>query len=308
MAGPSVTRVAAVSGSFSHDLAFDLERATSIIEEAREREVELLVLPHGVLGGYVGDLDPDLDDPPDVPPMVALDGPEVAELVAAAGDLVVCFGLTEDRGGRPGNTAVCVDGSGILGVHRKVHLPPGEVRWYKPGDGCAAFDTPVGRIGMLVDYDKTFPEAARSLALDGAELLAFVCAWPLSLTAQAARVSQDRQSLLFELYDRARAAENQVVVVTSNLTGGQGQLRFFGQAKVVQPDGQIVARTGFRPGWAVADIEVGTLVANARRRQHHLAERRPRAYLQESGSTVGLPGAGDAAPARSARSAGRAER
>lgn len=280
-----MTRIAAVSGWFSHDLEFDLHRARSIIEEARERAVDLLVLPHGVLGGYVGDLDADLDDAPDLPPLVAPDGPEVQELVEAAGDLVVCLGLTEDRGGgRPGNTAVCIDGSGVLGVHRKVHLPPGELRWYVPGDRCEAFDTPVGRIGMLVDYDKTFPEAARSLALGGAEIMAFVCAWPLSLTAQAARVAQDRQSLLFELYDRARAAENQVVVATSNLTGGQGRLRFFGQAKVVRPDGQIIARTGFRPGWAVADVEVGSVVASARRRQHHLAERRPATYAQEGGS------------------------
>lgn len=278
-----MTRIAAVSGWFSHDLEFDLHRARSIIEEARERGVDLLVLPHGVLGGYVDDLDADLDGPPDLPPLVDLDGPEVRQLVEAAGDLVVCFGLTEHRGGgRPGNTAVCVDGTGILGVHRKVHLPPGELRWYVPGDRCDAFDTPVGRIGMLVDYDKTFPEAARSLALGGAEILAFVCAWPLSLTAQAARVSQDRQSLLFELYDRSRAAENQVVVATSNLTGGQGRLRFFGQAKVVQPDGQIIARTGFRPGWAVADLEVATVVSAARRRQHHLVERRPGSYVQEA--------------------------
>lgn len=282
-----MTRIAAVSGWFSHDLAFDLHRATGIIDEAKQREVDLLVLPHGTLGGYVDDLDADLEKAPGIPPMLAVDGPEVQQLIDAAGDVVVCFGLTEDRGeGRPGNTAVCIDGTGVLGTHRKVHLPPGELCWYVPGESCAAFDTPVGRVGMLVDYDKTFPEAARSLALSGAEILAFVSAWPLSLTHQAARMSQDRQSLLFELYDRARAAENQVIVASSNLTGGQGHLRFFGQAKVVQPDGQIIARTGFRPGWAVADVEVDSVVTTARRRQHHLAERRPGAYLQESGPSL----------------------
>lgn len=277
-----MTRIAAVSAWFSHDLAFDLGRARGIIDEAHERGADLLVMPHGTLGGYVDDLAPDLPHRPTIPPVVAVDGPEVAALVAAAGTLVVCLGLTEMlEGSRPVDTAVCFDGSGLLGMHRKVHLPPGEVPWYDSGAQCEPFDTPAGRLGMLIDYDKTFPEAARSLALGGAEILAFVCAWPLSLTGAAARVSQDRQSLLFELYDRARAAENQVVVATANLTGGQGRLRFFGQAKVVGPDGAIVARSGFRPGWAVADLDVHSVVAAARRHQHHLVERRPAAYRQE---------------------------
>jgi len=63
------------------------------------------------------------------------------------------------------NAAVCVSGDGVLGRHRKVHQPPGEIGVYAPGEGFAAFDTPAGRVGMLIDYDKTFPESARSLAL-----------------------------------------------------------------------------------------------------------------------------------------------
>ena len=289
-----MTRLAAVAGSFSRDVEFDLQRVAAIIDESRAAGTEVLVLPHGVLGGYVGDLDADRDAPPDLPPTLDLGGPEVAQIVDAAGEMVVCFGFTEravsgSASGKPSNTAVCVDGTGILGVHRKVHLPAGEVPWYEPGDRFAAFDTRVGRVGMLIDYDKTFPEASRSLALDGAELLAFVCAWPLSLTSPAARVAHDRQSILSELYDCSRAAENQVIVVSSNLTGAQGRLRFFGQAKIVQPDGQVVARTGFRSGMATVDLDIGAVVGSARRRLHHLVERRSSAYLTDASSrTSGL--------------------
>ena len=60
----------------------------------------------------------------------------------------------------------------MLGRYRKVHQPPGEALVYAAGDGFEAFDTPVGRLGMLIDYDKTFPEAARTLALDGARIIA----------------------------------------------------------------------------------------------------------------------------------------
>ena len=59
------------------------------------------------------------------------------------------------------------------------------------------------------------------------------------------------RACLFDLYDRARAAENQVVVVTANLSGAQGRLRFLAQSKVVLPDGAVAVRTGFRPGIAV---------------------------------------------------------
>lgn len=55
---------------------------------------------------------------------------------------------------------------------------------------------------MLVDYDKTFRESARSLALDGAGVLARLSAWPTNISNRAPRMSQDRQSRLFDLYDR----------------------------------------------------------------------------------------------------------
>ncbi len=274
-------RLAAAAAHFGRDLDLGVARATGIIEEARLAGASLLVLPHGVLGGYLDDLGAGRAAVVP-PPALRLGDERITGLAAAAGPLVVCFGFTEEGpGGQPWNTAVCLSGDGVLGVHRKVHLAGGEVGRYRAGERCEAFDTPLGRIGMLIDYDKTFPEAARSLALDGATLLAFVCAWPLSLTSPAARLSRDRQSVLFDTYDRARAAENQVVVVTSNLSGSQGRLRFLSQAKVVLPDGSVVARTGFRPGLAVADVDVEAVVGHARRHLHHLVERRPDAYLQE---------------------------
>ena len=172
----------------------------------------------------------------------------------------------------------------MLGVHRKVHLPAGEVAWYRAGDGFAAIDTPVGRIGLLVDYDKTFPEAARCLALDGAELLVCPCAWPASRTNRAQSLPRDRQRRLFDLYDRARAAENQVWLVAANQTGRHGGLRFLGQSKIVRPDGEVVAAVGARAGLAVADIDLGTGLDDARRRFHHLKERRPDRYHQLAGA------------------------
>jgi nitrilase len=171
-----------------------------------------------------------------------------------------------------------VHGGEVLGSHRKVHQPAGESIAYSAGERFSAFDTPVGRIGMLIDYDKTFPESARTLTLDGAEVLACLSAWPTSLTNRAQRMAQDRQARLFDLYDQARAAENQVVLVSSNQTGVLGELRFLGQAKVVGPGGEILARTWAKAGIAMAELDVPAEIAKARRVLRHLDERKPGIY------------------------------
>jgi predicted amidohydrolase len=192
--------------------------------------------------------------------------------------MVVCFGFCEASGGRRYNTALCVTGDGVLGQHRKVHQPPGERSVYTPGDRFGSIDTPLGRLGMMIDYDKTFPESARALAVDGAEVIACLSAWPTSITNRAPRMNEDRQSRLFDLYDRARAAENQVVLVSSNLTGSIGGIRFLGQSKVVGPGGDIVARTWSKAGIAIAELDVQAEIDTARRVLHHLDERRPEVY------------------------------
>ena len=149
---------------------------------------------------------------------------------------------------------------------------------YLAGDSFAAFDTPVGRLGMLIDYDKTFPESARALALDGAHVIAALSAWPASVTDRASRLPADRQARLFDLYDCARAAENQVVVVSSNQTGVMGALRFLGQAKVVGPGGDVLANTGSKGGLAKVTVDVEAEITRARKVLNHIAERRVDAY------------------------------
>ena len=271
-------RIAAVAAHFGRDLDFDLRRIATLIDHARRSGAALLVLPDAALGGYLADLRH--PDPEALPPALDPDGPELKTIRSLAAEMTVCVGYCEADGPRRYNSAVCVTGDGVLGRHRKVHQPPGESIAYEAGDSFAAFDTPVGRVGMLIDYDKTFPEAARSLAVDGAEVVACLSAWPTSITNRAPRMAQDRQSRLFDLYDCARAAENQVVLVSSNQTGAMGGMRFLGQAKVVGPGGEILARTWSKAGIAVAELDVAQELANARRVLHHLGERKPAVYRE----------------------------
>jgi predicted amidohydrolase len=268
--------LAAAAGFFPRDLAACRARVATMITHAREEEADLLVLPHAALGGYLTSLRAIEADT--LPPALPADSPVLTEIAALAGAMVVCLGYTETDGAAIYDAAVALSGDGVLGRHRKVHLPPGEARFYRAGTELAAFDTPLGRVGMLIDYDKTFPEAARSLAADGAGVLAFLSAWPASVTRRASSIVHDRQTRLFDLYDAVRAAENQVVVVSANQTGNLGELRFIGHSKIVNPAGEIVARGGVKAGLVVARLDLAAELARARRVQFHLRERRPDVY------------------------------
>ncbi|NQX28501.1 carbon-nitrogen hydrolase family protein [Microbacteriaceae bacterium VKM Ac-2854] len=270
----------AVAAHFGRDIDRTLAKLPGMLEQATERGIDLLVLPDATVGGYL--LDMFHPSAADAPPTVEIDGPEVRAIAGMAPEIVVCFGIAE-RAWEEGvevhyNTAVCVHGSEVIGTHRKVHLPLGESEAYRAGAAFSAFDTPVGRLGMLIDFDKTFPESARSLALDGAEVLACLSAWPASVTDRSDRIRNDRQAHLFDLYDCARAAENQVYLVSSNQTGVLGGLRFLGQAKVVDPAGEIIAKTWAKGGLAVAEADISAGVARARRTMNHLRDRAEHAY------------------------------
>jgi predicted amidohydrolase len=271
-----VMRIGAVAAHFGRGLTRALAKVEGIITDARAAGVDLLVFPDATLGGYISDLrHPDLGS---LPPALDQNAFEIGRIGAIAGPMVVCFGYAEQCDDKLYNAAVCVSGDGVLGRHRKVHQPASESLVYAAGDSFKAFDTPVGRLGMLIDYDKTFPEAARSLALDGASILACLSAWPASMTDRASRLPQDRQSRLFDLYDCARAAENQVVWVSANQTGVLGGMRFLGQAKIVGPGGDVLARTSSKGGLAITEIDVQAEVDRSRRLLHHLKELAPTSY------------------------------
>lgn len=274
--------VAAVSGSFPLDIELSLRRIEHTVLDARARGAELIVLPEAALGGYPCDG----TEPYARPAVLPRHAEAFERLIRAAGPAVVCVGYAEAAPGGPFSSAICVSGDGILGHHRKVHLPPTERTTFRPGDGFAAFDTPLGRTGMLICYDKVFPEAARELALDGAEIIASLAAWPVCRLRPAPVVRHDPQVRQFNALDVARAVENQVVWVSANHHGSLGRLRFPGQAKVVDPHGRVLAATGARAGLALAAVDSRAVVRSAREGLFHLGDRVAGAYGVISGACL----------------------
>ncbi|KRB73169.1 acyltransferase [Nocardioides sp. Root190] len=275
--------VAAACAGFGRDVAENLDQITALVEQARARDVGLLALPEACLGGYLSALGAGRDgshdeQPEDLPPVMDIAGPELRRVAEIAGEMTLVVGLCESDGTDRYNTAAIVSGDGVLGIHRKVHQPLGESLFYAAGNEFGCADTPVGRVGALICYDKAFPEAARALAVDGAEVIACISAWPASRTATATSIADDRWTHRFNLFDAARALENQVVWLAANQHGTFGRLRFVANAKVVGPGGDVLATTGTDAGLAVATIDVPSALETARRAMFHLGDRRPDAY------------------------------
>lgn len=271
-------KIAAAAAAFDRDLDACLATIERLVEEARGEGVGLLVLPEAVLGGYVENLDGSATEG-EPPPVFTRDSPEVLRIARAAGDMVVCFGFCEDGGDDVvHNSAACVSGGEVLHVHRKVHLPLQEGRLTTAGDTLEAFDTPAGRIAMLICYDKAFPEASRTLALDGAQVLCFLSAWPCSRTNAAPKLEDDRQWRRAELWDRSRAAENSMIVASANQSGTFGSLRFLGGARITNPNGDVVAATGTDGGLAIESFDLDATLERARRALSPVRDLRPDAY------------------------------
>ncbi len=279
-----MTTLAAVSANFTRDLEQNYALIAALADEARERGVDFLALPEAAIGGYLSSLgnhgDTVKTTTRSLPPAIRADGPEIRRVQQLAGDLVVAIGFCElaDDGETRYNAAALLDGGQVYGVYRKVHQPLGEGMSYSAGDRYDVHDTPAGRIGLQICYDKAFPEAARMMALDGAQIIASLSAWPAARTATAENLQEDRWTYRFNQFDIARALDNQVFWVAANQSGTFGSLRYVGNAKVVDPGGNVLATTLLGSGMAVADVDVDATFRTMRAGMFHLRDRRPDVY------------------------------
>ncbi len=129
------------------------------------------------------------------------------------------------------NSAVLLGPNGVVGVYRKVHLFNTEKRLFAPGDrGFPTFEVNGVRVGLLVCFDHMFPEAARTLALEGAQIICH----PSNLVLPE----------LGQLTTRVRAIENKVFWILGNRYGretkGEKTLLYTGRSQVVAPDGKVL--------------------------------------------------------------------
>jgi N-carbamoylputrescine amidase len=217
----------------------------------------------------------------------AIPGPSTERLgrLAAETGCVIVASLFERRAaGLYHNTAVVLDADGRLaGKYRKMHIPddPGfyEKFYFTPGDlGFTPVDTAVGRLGVLVCWDQWYPEAARLMALAGAELLLYPTA--IGWDPRDEQAEQDRQLEAWTTVQRGHAVANGLPLLACNRVGFEASpaaadpgIRFWGHSFVAGPQGEFLARAGSEESLLMADIDL-TRSENVRRIWPFLRDRR----------------------------------
>ena len=221
----------------------------------------------------------------------SIPGPSTQRLGALAAELklvLVCSLFERRAAGLYHNTAVVFDRSAqIAGVYRKMHIPDDpafyEKFYFTPGDlGFEPVQTSVGRLGVLVCWDQWYPEAARLMALAGADLLLYPTAIGWDPADDAAE--KERQRDAWTTVQRGHAVANGLPVLVANRTGfeaapdgGRG-IQFWGSSFVAGPQGELLARAseGERE-LLIADVDLARS-ESVRRIWPFLRDRRIDAY------------------------------
>ena len=270
--------VAALQLAFTDDTAENIAAVSDLVREAAGNGAKLILPPELFEGPYFCRTQ---DEAHFARALPVTEHPAVAAMQRLAAELEVYIPTSffEADGHHHYNSLAMIDDQGaILGVYRKSHIPDGpgysEKFYFRPGNtGFQTYATRYGRVGPAVCWDQWFPETARSLALQGAEILLF----PTAIGTEP----HDPELDTSRLWRRAmigHAVSNVVPVVAANRIGTEGDQRFYGHSFICDERGDILAEFGA--------TETGALTATldlAQAKRHRAAfgffrDRRPDLY------------------------------
>jgi len=286
MSAPTL-KLAVVQHAMGTDREANRQTGVDGIAEAAREGAGLVLLPELHADEYFCKYqDPALFDRAE-----PLDGPTASALAQAARkhDVVVVGSIFEHRSpGLAHNTALVFERDGTrAGIYRKMHIPddPGynEKFYFTPGDlGFKPIDTSLGRLGVLVCWDQWYPEAARLMALAGAEILLYPTA--IGFDPNDSEDEARRQLDAWRVIQRAHAVANGLPMATCNRvgfepdrSGGNRDAEFWGHSFIAGPQGEVLAEAGTGPEVLIADID-RSRTEQVRRLWPYLRDRRIDAY------------------------------
>ncbi len=244
--------------------AGNLDKARRMMETAGERGSDLIVFPELFATKHTGIAGRDAAEP--VP------GGEICQALAEGArrhNMYVAGCLYQSADDKVYNTVALFDRRGeLVGTFSKVHLPPEEEKVVAAGSTYPVWETDFGRVGALVCYDLLFPEAARCLALGGADIIL----WPTMFSQPRAHYT--------DILMRARAIENRVYLVSANYAQrcASSYGVHIGRSAIVDWDGEVLADTGRREGVATATVDLGEPRVAFGTPEDILSVRRPDTY------------------------------
>jgi len=212
--------------------AGNIDHIERVVTDAKKEKADLVILPELSLTGYKV-----RDEIYELAETIPGSSTDAITRIARKTQTHIVFGMPELSDKTQAtifNTAVLVGPKGFIGKYRKMYLPTHSVfeerRYFRSGYQAAAFDTELGKIGLIICYDIFFPEVSRLTRLQGAQLIACISASP------SARRS------FFETLTVARAIENTAFLAYVNLVGVEDGLQFWGGSRLIGPQGRILAK------------------------------------------------------------------
>ena len=240
--------VAAVQAAFGPDMTANIAKVETLIREAAGQGAQVILPPELFQGIYF----PTQQDPKwfataypsnDHPAVVAL------RRLAAELGVVIPISFFEKSGPHYFNSAAIADADGtVLGVYRKSHIPDGpgyqEKYYFRPGDtGFKSWQTQHGAVGVGICWDQWYPETARAMVLQGAEILFY----PTAIGSEPYDASLDTH-LQWQRAMQGHAVANAVPVVAANRIGVEDndgtKQKYYGHSFIADHRGEIVARLG----------------------------------------------------------------
>jgi agmatine deiminase len=274
-----MTRIGLIQTRVSEDPDENLERALGAAREAAARGAGIVCLPELYRTRYFprGEC-AGLRELSETVPGISTRA--FSDLARELGVVIIVPVFERGESGAYHNTAVVVDrDGGLLPPYRKVHIPHDplfyERHYFVPGDGYRVFDTAPARFAVLVCYDQWFPEAARAVALMGAEIIFYPTAigWP----AGGGMPPEGDWHAAWEAAQRGHAIVNGIHVAAVNRAGQEGDLLFWGGSFVADSFGNIIARAGDGEEILVADLDL-SMNRRVREGWGFLRNRRPDTY------------------------------
>jgi len=242
----------------------NVSRALDLLA-ALPTEVEIACLPELFNTGYhLERLAPKLSELAEPIP-----GPTTERLaeVARTQRIGIIGGIIERAGDVFYDSAFLIDRDGhIVGLHRKAHLYPPERNCFHSGDRIETFSLCGTTVGVAICFEHAFPPIFTTLALKGAQVVFIPSAVPVGY------------EYLLDLRTRARAQDNQLFVVATNLTGENGETQFCGRSQIVNPKGELLVKAGREERAVVAELDL-SLIERERRQEPVLSSLRPELYV-----------------------------
>lgn len=254
--------------SMSDDINENLNKTVSFCDKAKGSD--LLFFPEIQLSPFF----PQYENTSADKYLMNIDGREISELKKSAkkNNLFVSPNIYLSENGKPYDASIFIDNNGnIIGTSKMVHIAQAknfyEQDYYTPSDdGFKVFDTPFGKVGIVICYDRHLPESIRTVTLMGADLI-------IIPTANTKAENLE----MFEWEIRVQAMQNQVYIAMCNRVGKEDNMTFAGQSLAVAPDGTLLLKADDKEGLITIELDLSE-ARKLRSRVPYIETRRPEMY------------------------------